>query len=235
MGTGGYLPVGLSFRYFPSENPHLCGFFTLMNRHLSTTHTIASSAACRGINHVLSTESWACVELARHAGKTILLQLPLGNLCFEIKPDGLLASLQEIEAPSLVLEVSAKALGDLVGSSGTLREQAFKAVKITGDADLAQLLGRLAGQLRWEYEEDLSRLVGDAPANFAVRQGKKLVSATRLAATDLLDNIVEYVSEEKKVLLNKRDFMVRKTELSELRESVDRMEKRIQLLEQKAK
>ena len=29
--------------------------------------------------------------------------------------------------------------------------------------------------------------------------------------------------------------MVRKTELSELRESVDRMEKRIQLLEQKAK
>jgi len=206
-----------------------------MNTHSSTTHTIASSAACRGINHVLGSESWACVEFARHAGKTILLQLPLGNLCFEIKPDGLLASLQEIEAPALILEVSAKALGDLVGSSGSLREQAFKAVKITGDADLAQLLGRLAGQLRWEYEEDLARFVGDAPANFAVRQGKKLVSATRLAATDLLDNVVEYISEEKKVLLNKRDFMVRKTELSELRESVDRMEKRIQLLEQKAK
>jgi ubiquinone biosynthesis protein UbiJ len=116
-----------------------------------------------------------------------------------------------------------------------LREQAFKAVKITGDADLAQLLGRLAGQLRWEYEEDLARLVGDAPANFAVRQGKKLLSATRSAASDLLDNVVEYVSEEKKVLLNKRDFMVHKSELIELRESVDRMEKRIQLLEQKAR
>jgi ubiquinone biosynthesis protein UbiJ len=61
------------------------------------------------------------------------------------------------------------------------------------------------------------------------------MSATRSAATDLLDNVVEYVSEEKKVLLNKRDFMVRKSELSELRESVDRMEKRIQLLEQKVK
>jgi ubiquinone biosynthesis protein UbiJ len=206
-----------------------------MNRQFSTTHTIASGTACRGINHVLGSEPWALAELARHAGKAILLQLPLGNLCFEIKSDGLLASLKEIEVPSLTLEVSAKALSDLAGSSGSLREQAFKAVKITGDADLAQLLGRLAGQLRWEYEEDLARLVGDAPANFAVRQGKKFVSATRSAATDLLDNVVEYVSEEKKVLLNKRDFMVRKSELSELRESVDRMEKRIQFLEQKAK
>jgi ubiquinone biosynthesis protein UbiJ len=206
-----------------------------MNRHFSTTHTIASGAACQGINHVLGSEPWASAELARHAGKTILLQLPLGNLSFEIKPDGLLAISKETEAPSLTLEVSAKALGDLAGSSGSLREQAFKAVKITGDADLAQLLGRLAGQLRWEYEEDLSRLVGDASANFAVRQAKKFVSATRSAATDLLDNVVEYVSEEKKVLLNKRDFMVRKSELSELRESVDRMEKRIQLLEQRVK
>ncbi|WP_068319593.1 ubiquinone biosynthesis accessory factor UbiJ [Polynucleobacter yangtzensis] len=206
-----------------------------MNTHSSTTHTIASSAACRGINHVLASEPWACTELARHANKTILLQLPLGNLCFEIKPDGLLASLKEIETPVLTLEVSSRALSDLAGSAGSLREQAFKAVKITGDADLAQLLGRLAGQLRWEYEEDLARLVGDAPANFAVRQGKKFVFATRSAASDLLDNVVEYVSEERKVLLNKRDFIVRKSELSELRESVDRMEKRIQLLEQKAK
>ena len=108
----------------------------------------------------------------------------------------------------------------------------FKAVKITGDADLAQLLGRLAGQLRWEYEEDLARLVGDAPANFAVRQGKKFVSATRSAASDLLDNVVEYVSEERKVLLNKRDFLVHKSELSALRDAVDRLDKRIQLIEQ---
>ncbi|QWE08495.1 ubiquinone biosynthesis accessory factor UbiJ [Polynucleobacter ibericus] len=206
-----------------------------MNRHFSTTHTIASSTACQGINHVLGGEPWASAELVRHANKSILLQLPLGNLCFEIKPNGLLAALNEIDSPSLTLEVSAKALSDLAGSTGSLREQAFKAVKITGDADLAQLLGRLAGQLRWEYEEDLARLVGDAPANFAVRQGKKFVSATRSAASDLLDNVVEYVSEEKKVLLNKRDFMFHKSELSELRESVDRMEKRIQLLEQKAK
>jgi ubiquinone biosynthesis accessory factor UbiJ len=206
-----------------------------MHKHFLTTHLIAAGAACRGINHVLGTEPWASAELARHFNKTIALRLPLGDSCFAITPEGFLVVLKDLDVPSLTLEISAKALSDMAGASGSLREQAFKAVKITGDADLAQLLGRLAGQLRWEYEEDLARLVGDAPANFAVKQGKKFVSATRSAAADLLDNVVEYVSEEKKVLLNKRDFMIRKTELSELRESVDRMEKRIQFLEQKAK
>ena len=200
---------------------------------VSSTHTIAAGAACRGINHVLSSEPWATGELARHAGKTILLKLPVGNLCFEITPAGLLAVSEASDTSSLVLEVSAKALSELTGSTGSLREQAFKAVKITGDADLAQLLGRLVGQVRWEYEEDLARLVGDAPANFAVRQGKKFVSASKSAASDLLSNVVEYVSEERKVLLNQRDFMAHKNELNELRDAVDRMEKRIQILVQK--
>ena len=200
---------------------------------VSSTHTIAAGAACRGINHVLSSEPWATGELARHAGKTILLKLPVGDLCFEITPAGLLAVSEASDTSSLVLEVSAKALSELTGSTGSLREQAFKAVKITGDADLAQLLGRLVGQVRWEYEEDLARLVGDAPANFAVRQGKKFVSASKSAASDLLSNVVEYVSEERKILLNQRDFMTHKNELNELRDAVDRMEKRIQILVQK--
>ena len=174
-------------------------------------------------------------QLAKHAGKSILLQLPLGDLSCEITSAGLLHVLKDADSPSLTLEVSSKALNDLAGSSGSLREQAFKAVKITGDADLAQLIGRLAGQLRWEYEEDLARIVGDAPAHFAVKQGKKFVSATHSAASDLLDNVVEYLSEEKKVLLHQRDMVIRKAELNNLRDAVDRMEKRIQLLEQKAK
>lgn len=175
-------------------------------------------------------------ELSRHAGKVIVLKLPVGKLCFVLTPEGSLAAmaaLADVDAISLELEVSADALSALVGGSGNLREQAMKSVKITGDADLAQLLGRLVGQIRWEYEEDLARFIGDAPANFAVSQGKKLVSAGRSAASDMLANVVEYVSEERKVLLNKRDFMIRKNELNALRDAVGRMEKRIQLLERK--
>ena len=175
------------------------------------------------------------IKLGHHARKTMLVGLPFGHLCFEITSTGLMAACTAISSPSLSLDISAKALSELAGSSGNFREQAFKAVKISGDADLAQLLGQLIGQVRWEYEEDLSNFIGDAPANFAVRQGKKILSAGRSAASDLIGNVVEYVSEEKKVLLNKRDFMIQKSELNDLRDAVDRMEKRIQILEHKHK
>lgn len=202
-----------------------------MNILTTSTHSIAASAVCRGINHVLGREPWACAELVKHTGKTVLVQTPFGHLCFVITPSGYLESLNELETPSLALEISAKALGGFTIPSGKLKEQAFKAVKITGDAELAQLIGRLAGQLRWDYEEDLAEFIGDALAHFAVRQGKKVVSASRLAALDLLDNVVEYVSEERKVLLNKRDFLAHKVELNNVREAVDRLEKRIQFIQ----
>lgn len=198
-----------------------------------STHHFAAAAACQGINHVLKSEPWAMRELAAHAGKTVLLQLPLGNLCVEISPEGLLAPLTEFEQISLELNISSAALNNLLSQVGNIKEQAIKSVKITGDADLAQLIGRLAGQLRWEYEEDLARIVGDVPASFAVRQGKKFLSAGRSAVSDLVENAVEYVTEERKVLLNVRDFTIHKHELNELRDAVDRMEKRIQLLEKK--
>jgi len=206
-----------------------------MHTQPPSTHTIAAGAICRGINHVLSREPWAMIKLGHHARKTMLVGLPFGHLCFEITSTGLMAACTAISSPSLSLDISAKALSELAGSSGNFREQAFKAVKISGDADLAQLLGQLIGQVRWEYEEDLSNFIGDAPANFAVRQGKKILSAGRSAASDLIGNVVEYVSEEKKVLLNKRDFMIQKSELNDLRDAVDRMEKRIHLLEHKQK
>jgi ubiquinone biosynthesis protein UbiJ len=206
-----------------------------MNSLTSSTHYLAAGALCRGVNHVLASEPWAMAELSPHVGKSICLNLPMGQMAVEITPQGKIAALSSTDQASLLLEVSAQALSGLLASSGNLRDQAFKAVKISGDADLAQLIGRLVSQVRWEYEEDLAKWVGDAPANFAVRQAKTMVKAGQAATKDFLQNVVEYVSEERKILLNKRDFMIRKNELNELRDSVDRIEKRIALLEQKTK
>ena len=38
-------------------------------------------------------------------------------------------------------------------------------VKIEGDVQLAAEIGWLAENLRWDFEEDLSRVVGDVPAH----------------------------------------------------------------------
>ena len=220
-----------------------------MNSVSTSARPITSAAICHGINHVLAGEPWASAELAKHAGKAIALEMPFGLFAVKITNSGLLEAVRHADrtpelsdgetAPpirtALVLTISSQALSTLLTSSGPIRENAFKSVTIAGDADLAQLLGRLAGQLRWEYEEDLSKIIGDAPAHFAVAQGKKIASAGRAAGLDLLENAVEYLSEEKQVLLNQRNFAIHKNQLMELRDSVERLDKRIALLQQRSK
>jgi ubiquinone biosynthesis accessory factor UbiJ len=220
-----------------------------MNSVSTSARPITSAAICHGINHVLAGEPWASAELAKHAGKAIALEMPFGRFAVKITNSGLLEAVRHADRTSelsdgetaspirtaLILTISSQALSTLLTSSGPIRENAFKSVTIAGDADLAQLLGRLAGQLRWEYEEDLSKIIGDAPAHFAVAQGKKIASAGRAAGLDLLENAVEYLSEEKQVLLNQRDFAIHKNQLMELRDSVERLDKRIALLQQRSK
>jgi ubiquinone biosynthesis protein UbiJ len=219
-----------------------------MNSVSTSARPVTSAAICHGINHVLAGEPWASAELAKHVGKAIALEMPFGRFAVQITSSGLLEAVRHADSTkisdgkavppirtALVLTISSQALSTLLTSSGPIRENAFKSVTIAGDADLAQLLGRLAGQLRWEYEEDLSKLIGDAPAHFAVAQGKKIASAGKAAGRDLLENAVEYLSEEKKVLLNQRDFAIHKNQLMELRDSVERLDKRIALLQQRNK
>ena len=219
-----------------------------MNSVSTSARPVTSAAICHGINHVLAGEPWASAELAKHAGKAIALEMPFGRFAVQITNSGLLEAVRHADRTTeisdgeavppirtaLVLTISSQALSTLL-TSGPIRENAFKSVTIAGDADLAQLLGRLAGQLRWEYEEDLSKIIGDAPAHFAVAQGKKIASAGKAAGRDLLENAVEYLSEEKKVLLNQRDFAIHKNQLMELRDSVERLDKRIALLQQRSK
>jgi len=52
-------------------------------------------------------------------------------------------------------------------------------VKIEGDVQLAAELGWLAENLRWDFEEDLSRVVGDIPAHAMADAAKRVGQAVK--------------------------------------------------------
>jgi ubiquinone biosynthesis protein UbiJ len=52
-------------------------------------------------------------------------------------------------------------------------------LKIEGDVQLAADLGWLAENLRWDAEEDLSRLIGDAPAHAVADVGRRLLTGLK--------------------------------------------------------
>lgn len=193
---------------------------------------LPKTALERAINHVLKREEWALRDLSHHQGRVIELILPIGSMQWQIQDDSFIAFLSEAHPqPDLVLEVDANSFSALSASQGTIKDRAMRAVKITGDAQLAQLIAKLSNQLRWEYEEDLAKMIGDAPAHFICTQAKRFAQATEKAIVDLQGNMVEYLSEEKKVLLHQRDFVSHKMEIQAVRDAVERLEKRISFLQ----
>ena len=211
--------------------------YLIMDKWALRPSVWSAKALSKAINHVLSKEAWARAELMRHTAKQVKLSLPVTQVAFMIDDTGYVQALDttaNLDNCNLTLSVSPSVLAEMLATQGELREKAFKAVKITGDADLAQLIGRLAGQLRWEYEDDLARLIGDAPAHFLVKQVKWLHAAGQSARRDLMGNVVEYLSEEKQVLIKQADFALHKSAINETRDALERLEKRIQRLQQGA-
>ncbi len=123
------------------------------------------------LNHVLMQEKEAQNRLLRKKGSVIHVRWGVFALDLLITPAGLVDRAPAATRPDLLLAVVAESPGVVLQS--VLAGKA-PPVKIEGDVQLAAELGWLADNLRWDVEEDLSRLIGDVPAHTlasAARQG----------------------------------------------------------------
>jgi ubiquinone biosynthesis protein UbiJ len=106
-------------------------------------------------------------------------------------------------------------------------------VQIRGDVELAQKFRELALLLRPDPEEELSRFVGDVPAHQLGRVARAALGWTRTAASTTVRNVAEYLAHERQHLVPRAegDQLLKGVDI--LRESVDRLEARIELLTRK--
>jgi ubiquinone biosynthesis accessory factor UbiJ len=104
------------------------------------------------------------------------------------------------------------------------------AVTISGDAQLAQQFRELAQLLRPDLEEELSSVLGDVPAHQLGRLARLGAGWTRKAATTTLTNLAEYLGHERQDLVPRNEGEQFLRGVDALREGVDRLEKRLELL-----
>ncbi|MES2686690.1 MAG: hypothetical protein V4706_07685 [Pseudomonadota bacterium] len=114
------------------------------------------------LNHVLMQEKEAQNRLLRKKGSVVHVRWGLFALDLVITPAGLLDRAAPGAKPDLLLAVAAESPAVVMQS--VLAGKA-PPVKIEGDVQLAAELGWLADNLRWDVEEDLSRIIGDVPAH----------------------------------------------------------------------
>ena len=103
-------------------------------------------------------------------------------------------------------------------------------VRIDGDAELAQRFRELALLLRPDLEEELSLLVGDVPAHQLGRFVRAAFGWTRKAASTTVRNAAEYLGHERRDLVPRSEADQFLQGVDTLREDVDRLAARIDLL-----
>ena len=128
------------------------------------------------LNHVLMQEKEALDRLARKKGSVVHIRWGLFALDLLITPAGLLDRAGVEVKPDLLVSVAADSPMAVLQSVMAGKPPP---VKIEGDVQLAAELGWLAENLRWDFEEDLSRVVGDIPAHAMADAAKRVGQAVK--------------------------------------------------------
>jgi len=176
------------------------------------------------LNRLLEAETWARERLAPFAGETVELRAPpLPALRFAIVEGGRIAP---GSAASLSITLQPESLPALLQGE----EHFMRSVAIDGNAQLAQEVLHLARHLRWDAEEDLSRLVGDAAAHRLAGLARDFAAWQADAARRLAGSFMQYAQEDARLLAPRAGYAALAAEIARLRDALERLEKRIERL-----
>lgn len=185
--------------------------------------------AVAALNHVLSQHALATERLRAFAGQSVEIRCPpFPDLRLRITEAGLAELAPRDAASTLVVRLSPGALPLLAMGD----ERARGRIGIEGQADLAAAVDELFRTLRWDFEEDLSRVFGDVVAHRLAAGGRDLAAWQRDAVQRLAENLAEYWTEEQPLLLRPadaeklyRDSRVFQDEVASLERRIERLEK----------
>jgi ubiquinone biosynthesis protein UbiJ len=162
-----------------SPFPFMDGFLEAVAERLQPPPWAVQEAQHRLVlllNHVLMQEPQAMDRLKRQAGRIVEGRWRMFHVRLVATPAGLLDLASPAAAPDLTLTVTDD-------SPWTLGRAALRgetpAVRIAGDVQFAAEVNWLVDHVRWDLEEDLARVVGDAPAHAVGQAVRGMAEALR--------------------------------------------------------
>ncbi len=186
---------------------------------------IPASPFVAALNHLLAPEPWARERLAPFAGRVLELRAPpLPPLRLAVLADGRVGPSPPGVEPSLTVTAGAGTLAAaLQGEEAMLR-----AIEVAGDTDFGAALVFLMRHLRWDAEEDLSALVGDAAAHRVARAARTAAAWHAEAARRLAEGVIEWALHERGLLVGRAEMERLAAGTARLRDALERLDKRLE-------
>jgi len=128
------------------------------------------------LNHVLQQEPEATRRLFQLSGKVVMFHWRQFHFKLRVTPAGLLDLAEPDVQADLSLSVTEESARVLVQSALSGQRPA---VRIEGDVELAAAVNWVVEHARWDLEEDLARVIGDAPAHALSQAARRLRDGVR--------------------------------------------------------
>lgn len=180
------------------------------------------------INHLLSRQPSLRDKLRLHAGKVACFDLSPIQFKLSVATDGLLQP--AVSESNVTIAIQPANVPRMLSNM----DRAFSYVTISGDADFARVISELANELRWDLEEELAPWVGDIAAVRIANAARQFLGTAKSTAQSLAENMAEYWLEENPTLLYRHAGEEFTVEVARLRDDVERLSKRIDIIERRA-
>jgi ubiquinone biosynthesis accessory factor UbiJ len=183
--------------------------------------------AFRAINRFLRThDAWALETLKPHAGKTALISSPPFEARMTVTEGGELWAADPEAVPDVVVRLNPGVVLRFLARD----EVAWNAAEVTGDVQFAAAIDHVRRNVRWDFEESLSRVVGDIAAHRIAGVAREADRWGRAAVVNLGHAVAEYAVHEQPMLASARAIEEFNQEVDEVRDHAARLEKRLELL-----
>lgn len=178
------------------------------------------------LNHLLRANNWARESLKPYAGKTVCIRCLPFSVGLRIVDSGEVVPATAGATPDAKLSVAPGLLLRMALQDDTV----WREIAIEGDTGLAGAVHHLWRHLRWDAEEDLSRLFGDVAAHRIAGSAQTMAQWAKMSGENLVRSLTEYWTEEQPVFAAASDLSRFAADVDVLRDDLARLEKRVSLL-----
>ncbi|MBM3342081.1 MAG: hypothetical protein FJY56_08220 [Betaproteobacteria bacterium] len=179
------------------------------------------------VNRLLRQNSWALERLKPFAGKTLRVESFPFTFLLSVSESGEIVSAPPDRTP----DITTRLTPGLTLRLAARDQSVWNDIPIEGDAQFAAALNGIARNLRWDIEEDLSRVFGDIAAHRMVQTGRQVACWGQQGADNLARSFAEYWTHEQPLIATRADVEQFCRNVDELRDDLARLEKRIQMRE----
>ncbi|MFK8014190.1 MAG: SCP2 domain-containing protein [Gammaproteobacteria bacterium] len=157
-------------------------------------------------------------------GETLAVKLEGVNidLYFHALDDGLALHSEYEDEPAAIISGTVLALASLMGGAADAAAVRRTGVTIHGDTAVAQSFQNLFEVLKPDWEEELSRIIGDSVAHRVGDAARTLFGWGKDVSTRMTQDFAEYFTEESRDLPTKTEAEDFLDDVDRLRDDVDR-------------